>query len=75
MEAVRQEEGKTRILLSEGGTFGFLTGRKPASIRYDGVRAEVTAAESIGAGRMFYQVEDPSEPDGREGRMVEIIWE
>lgn len=75
VEAVRQEEGKTRILLSEGGTFGFLTGRKPASIRYDGVRAEVTAAESIGAGRMFYQVEDPAEPEGREGRMVEIIWE
>lgn len=75
VEAVRREEGKTTVILSEGGTFGFLTGRKPAYIRYDGIRAEGTAAESIGAGRMFYQVEDPLGPDGKEGRMVEIIWE
>ena len=39
VETVREGKEKTTVILSEGGTFGFLSGRKPAAVMYDGVKS------------------------------------
>ena len=74
METVIEGKEKTTVILSEGGTFGFLSGRKPAAVMYDGVKAETEGKETEGSGSSLYQVRDPFGESDKEGRIVEIIW-
>ena len=74
VETVREGKEKTTVILSEGGTFGFLSGRKPTAVMYDGVKAETEGKETEGSGSSLYQVRDPFGESDKEGRMVEIIW-
>ena len=74
VETVREGKEKTTVILSEGGTFGFLSGRKPTAVMYDGVKAETEGKETEGSGSSLYQVRDPFGESDKEGRIVEIIW-
>lgn len=69
MEVVLQEEGRQTVILSEEGTFGFISSREPERFLYDG-KEEMLEKETItGSEACLYHAQP-----GNCGPDKNIIW-
>lgn len=74
VEAVLQEEGRQTVILSEEGTFGFISSREPERFLYDG-KEEMLEKETItGSEACLYHAQPGNCGPDKKYHMAEIFW-